>query len=672
MAGSETAGLTTKTRTLIVLTIILLICGIACANSDEEIYQLQDISVTPSRFSISASVPSPYIIPKTEMEKLPLIDNDIYRAAHNLPGVVANDFSARFSLRGGDQDEIIVKLDGMELYDPYHLQDFGGAMSVIDMGLVQRADLMTGGFSAKYGDAMSGVFDITSKRPNQKGISGDIGLDLLNTNIILEGTASKAAWLLSARRGYIDFLMDFIETEEVFRPSFYDVYSKTSYDISESDRISAHFLYAGDTNKVDQLDDANDVDSKYWNGMLWARWSHLRSEKTAWNFYLFSGRAGREKYEGLDGIDKRWMQYAGLKGDATYALASSQTLKSGWRWQWSEADYNYYLKEDQTETSVNTRHGDWTLSGYLQDDIQLSSRLAGNVGFRCIYQNYGDYFTAMPRIALAAKMRSDLVVRGAWGLYNQPVSITDLPVEEGIAENQSPEKAIHYVLAAEYTPIPIIVMKTEAYYKTFDDLVGRISDYGRKEQLFTSPESGSARGIEFLLSIQRMPFISPHLPSLSLGYALSRAEVDTEAGEIPRDSDRRHSLSLNADYALFANGWLNVMWRYHTGDPYTEIWYEKGTSDTGEENWQKKFGSINGERYPSYHSLDIRFTKKLIFRKWKLNLYIQVLNLYNRSNVHEYSFDKIVDSNGNITSYDKVAEHFLPILPAIGLSAQFL
>ena len=92
-----------------------------------------------------------------------MIDNDIMRASQIFPGVVSNDFSARFSVRGGEKDEILVRLDGMELYEPFHLQDYGGALSVIDLGLLDRADLLMGGFPAKYGGKMSGVFDIVSK-----------------------------------------------------------------------------------------------------------------------------------------------------------------------------------------------------------------------------------------------------------------------------------------------------------------------------------------------------------------------------------------------------------------------------------------------------------------------------------------------------------------------------
>jgi hypothetical protein len=657
---------------ILAICLVLMTCGSACASSEngdsqQEVYQLEEISVTPGRFSISESAPSPYLIPKAEMEKLPLIDNDIYRAAHNLPGVVADDFSARFSLRGGDRDETVVRLDGMELYDPYHLQDFGGAISVIDMGIVRDADLLTGGFPAEYGDAMSGVFDIASG--DVRRMSGNVGIDILSPHLILGGPLSEASWLLAVRRGYIDLLMDLIESEETFRPRYYDLYGKLSYDIRSADRISAHVLYAGDSNEIDRIGDENDLDSRYWNGMLWARWHHLMSEKMLSDFYVFSGRAGREKYEGIDGVDERSLSYAGLKGDVIYNPVSSQTLKAGWKWQMSEADYSYYLCRGEAclaPTSVEANPSGWNSSGYAQDEWHMSDRVAGNLGLRCIYQSYGGYSAIMPRVALAAKLRKDLIVRGAWGIYNQPVQITDLPVEAGIAGSQPLEKSIHYVLAAEYSPSASLLLRAEAYYKTFDDLAGRIRDYGRKEQLFISPDSGFARGFEIFTKHALTARFT-----WGLGYAFSKAEMETDVGKIPRDFDRRHSLSLSADYAFWNDGWINLIWRYHTGDPYTEAWYEKALSeDGGSYIWQKNYGPINGKRYSPYHSLDVRVTKNFRFKRWELSLYFQILNLYNRKNVHEYSFEQVVDNEGEI-SYQRVTEHFLPILPTLGLSAQF-
>ena len=650
---------------LIFHTLFLFNLGFANQEEEQEIFQLDEISVTPGKFSISERVLSPFIIPKSEMEKLPLIDNDVYRSAHNLPGVVADDFSARFSLRGGGRDEIIVKLDGMELYDPYHLQDFGGAMSVIDMGIVGKADLLTGGFSAEYGDAMSGVFDLTSGSRNPNKIGGNIGIDLLNAHIIMAVPLSDASLLFSARRGYIDLLMGLIDSEEIFKPRFYDIYGKLNYDISSKDRVSAHFLYAGDANEIDRIGDENDINSKYWNGMFWGKWNHSIRENALWNIYAFFGHAGREKYEGIGGVDERWLSYFGFKGDIAYSPVDFYTLKAGWKWQQLSADYNYFLKKDREEISADIQPRGWDMNAYIQDEWRISKRFAGNLGLRFMYQDDGEYFSIMPRIALATKLNKSLTIRTAYGIYNQPVSIINLPVEQGISESQPPEKSSHYILAAEYTPSASFLLRTEAYYKTYDDLVGIMKDYGRKEQFFIPAKSGHAKGLEFYA---KNVFSSKF--TMGLGYALAKSELDIDIGKIPREHDRRHSITLSADYGIWSDGWINIMWRFHSGEPYTDSWYEKVTNSEGTYSWEKKYGSMNGSLYPAYHSFDVRLTKKFQFKKLDFSLYFQILNLYNRGNVQEYSFEELVDDKGEIY-YEKVTENFLPILPAIGLSFQF-
>ena len=53
-----------------------------------------------------------------------------------------------------------------------------------------------------------------------------------------------------------------------------------------------------------------------------------------------------------------------------------------------------------------------------------------------------------------------------------------------------------------------------------------------------------------------------------------------------------------------------------------------------------------------------------------MSLYLQVMNLYNRQNVHEYSWSKIEEPNGKVR-YERVEEHYLPILPTFGIRVKF-
>ena len=99
----------------------------AHAQTESEPVELEEIVVTPGKFTVQRGTDASLSLSKEGIDRFPLIDNDVFRAAHIFSGVTSNDFSARFNLRGGEKDEIVVRLDGMELFEPYHLQDFGGA-----------------------------------------------------------------------------------------------------------------------------------------------------------------------------------------------------------------------------------------------------------------------------------------------------------------------------------------------------------------------------------------------------------------------------------------------------------------------------------------------------------------------------------------------------------------
>ena len=137
---------------------------------------------------------------------------------------------------------------------------------------------------------------------------------------------------------------------------------------------------------------------------------------------------------------------------------------------------------------------------FLQDEWQLHSKLALNVGGHYLYQHYREEgiqrYEVGPRVALAVKPTKHLVLRGAWGIYHQPVHLMGIPVEDGIETVGRAEQAVHYILGFEYTPVDSFLVRVEGYYNTFDNLVGRLREFGRQNQVYNSPESGDARGVD--------------------------------------------------------------------------------------------------------------------------------------------------------------------------------
>ena len=258
---------------------LLVVHSLAAAEDPTDRVQLSPIIVTPGKFTILGGTPSVASLTKREIESLPLIDNDVMRAAHIFPGVISNDFSARFNVRGSEKDEILVRLDGMELYEPYHLQDFGGAVSIIDLGLVRRTDLLMGGFPAEYGDKLSGVFDINVKEGNREEFKANFGVDLINAHAMLEGPLSRnGSWLLAARRGYVDIILALMNADEELKPQYADLYGKITYNLTSQDILTFNSLYAWDKNRINEEDDTNDLNSKYQNALVWTKWRHHFNE----------------------------------------------------------------------------------------------------------------------------------------------------------------------------------------------------------------------------------------------------------------------------------------------------------------------------------------------------------------------------------------------------------
>lgn len=670
-------------KNLICLILIIHTTSLLSVNAQEnqKPIELDPIVVTPGRFMIYDGPTTQLSLSKQEIERFPLVDNDIMRSGHNLPGVMASDYSARFSIRGGEKDGVAVRLDGMELYDPYHLQDFGGAISLIGLGLIQRADLLMGGFPAEYGQKMSGVFDITTKPPNTEKVSANFGIDLINATAMVEGPLTdKGGWLISARRGYIDLILTLMEIDENYKPQYADVYGKMIYQLSEADTLMLNGIYGWDKNliRIDDVD--NNLDSLYDNSTVWLKWRHAFNTSYQTDVYAFGGTSSRERISAETNRDNRDFRFVGTKAELTANLLDKHTIRSGLEWRWSAAKYDYFVRErreginnysDPILADIDDSGSDIKL--FLQDEWQIHPKLAVNFGGRYVVQYYRtadvQNYEIGPRFALAFRPMHNLIFRGAWGLYHQPVDLMSIPVEDGNTFVGRAEQATHYILGGEYSLSNNFLIRLEGYYKKYDNLVGRLREFGRQMQIFTPAETAEAKGLDIFAT----QAVSSRL-TWGLGYAYGIAEETSENQTIYRQYDRRHSIFLSFSQQIASTWHLYFSWRFHTGDPRTPLEHSNVFSDDGNTiiACDRQFGETHTERLPPYHSLDFRITKRSPYRRWTFTWYIQVLNLYNNTNVDQYAFGEMRDEETDaITDCVIDEEPLFPIVPTLGITVTF-
>ena len=648
------------------------------AEDDAAPIKLEKIVVTPGRFTIYEGTSTRIAISKQEIERFPLVDNDVMRAGHVFPGVASSDYSARFSVRGGEKGDISVRLDGMELYNPYHLQDFGGAVSLIGLDLVQNTQLLMGGFPAEYGEKMSGVFDITTRTPNTEQFSANFGIDLINATATLEGPLTeKGNWLLSARRGYIDLILALIDIDEDYNPQYADVYGKFTYQLTPSDTLTLNGLYGWDKNRIRLEDADNNLDSLYNNSTVWTKWRHTFADSHWTDVFVFGGISNQDRTSGQADTDDRNFRFFGAKTELTANLFDDHTVRTGATWRWLTAQYQYNVQERQAGIEVykpilaDVDDSGSEFNAFLQDEWQLHSKLAINVGGRYVYQQYREEgiqrYEIGPRVALAVKPTNNLILRGAWGIYHQPVSLMGVPVEDGMETVGRAENAMHYVIGAEYTPTDNFLVRAEGYYNTFDNLVGRLREFGRQNQIFVPPQSGDARGLDVFMTHA----VSNRL-SWILGYAYGIAEEVAGDETIFRQYDRRHAFAVSSSYQFSPTWHLYISWRFHTGEPRTPLIHTEVLQTDGSILCDRQFGDTHSERMPAYHSLDFRITKRSPYRRWELSWYFQILNLYNQRNLDQYAFSEIRDEETNAIIECVVdGEPQLPILPTLGVTIRF-
>ena len=164
---------------------------------DEAPTALDEIVVTPSRVTLLRQEPVVSVdLDRDELAALPHLGDDIFRALTLMPGITGEEVSARFSVRGGRADEVLIILDDTELYEPYHLKDYSSSLSIIAPRTLGEVSLITGGFPAQYGDRMSGVLEMTTTQPQETRTH--VGLGTLSAE--LGGRAISAAMAMAATK----------------------------------------------------------------------------------------------------------------------------------------------------------------------------------------------------------------------------------------------------------------------------------------------------------------------------------------------------------------------------------------------------------------------------------------------------------------------------------------
>ena len=174
------------------------------------------------------------------IRKIPGANAGIENLLLTLPGVSNNnELSTQYAVRGGNYDENLVYVNGIEVYRPFLIRSGQQeGLSFVNTDLVQNVDFSAGGFQAKFGDKLSSVLDITYKTPIQSEINAD--LSLLGGSISYENISkdSKLTSIVGLRYRDNGLLVNAKEIETNFDAAFADVQTYLTYKFTDKFHLS--------------------------------------------------------------------------------------------------------------------------------------------------------------------------------------------------------------------------------------------------------------------------------------------------------------------------------------------------------------------------------------------------------------------------------------------------
>ncbi len=628
-----------------------------------------------------------------EIRRAPGSAGDVSRIMMSLPSVAkVDDQRNALVVRGGSPNENAFFIDNIEIPNINHFPSqgsSGGPIGLLNVDFISDVNFYSGGFSSAYGDKLSSVMDISLREGNREEFDGQLDLNFSGFGGVFEGPlgGGKGSWLFSARRSYLDFLIKMVDAGSSIAPVYGDVQTKIVYNLDKYNKLSFIGIF-GDDHSESDLENAIENDIKEYGtqdylegtaGINWQRiWGNSGFSNTSVAYTL--GSFKEDFYNRLSGnlVYKNNSQESELKlrNSNRFRINKANSFEFGIEGKLLFTDYdNFYAASvdplGQPVPAMNLIIAEMAQKGgaFLNYMWKPIPSLSINPGVRADYFSWNENFYVSPRLSLEWGMTQKATLSASAGYFVQSLPMNLLMQDEKFKELKDPS-ALHYIVGFSYLLSEDTKLTLEAYKKDYDNFPRDpeqpslfIMDEIYYRNMFISghenlADNGKATswGVEFTLQKK----LAVDFYGLVSG-SYFRSQYETADGETKnRVFDNRFVFSAEGGYKP-GNKWeFSMRWIFAGGSPYTLFDITASTTaNQGIFNQDR----INGERYPHYHSLNLRVDRRFNFASSSMVVYISVWNAYGRKNITSYYW------NENENRQDTIYQWGL--LPIFGIEYEF-
>ena len=653
---------------------------------------LDTVVVSASTYLFGGDAPmSSSVFGAEQLETLPEIGEDPMRAVSRLPGVARQDFSSRVHLRGGTDQETLVRFDDLRLYDPFHFKDFYGVFSAIDPGIVSGIRVYTGGFPVTFGDRTSGVVEVAPRLP-ERNFSGEAVLSVFTTGVSVDGSWDDGAgdWAAAARRSNLSEIFD-LTNQSIGEPDYHDLYARVGRRVNDRFAISANALTFVDqivAHDTDQEEEARAEyrDAYYWLRMDFGAADDLGAKVLVARTELGSDRSGSTDLPGIATgslVDERDFIINSIQADGWWRPGGHSVLQAGAEWRQMNGAYRYtddvdfallFLTPGAPTTASRSRSLLVRPSGhqsgaYVNWRYEPTPTLTTDLGLRWDRESLapqGGSHTS-PRAVLMWRPNDDTRLRLSWGRYFQAQGINELNVSDGERRYSPAQRATHLVASIERELTPQLRLRAEAYRKQYRNPLPRyellmntliVLPELKPDRIRIAPDSAEAEGAEISLNYDAGPW------SGWLSYSGSQVYDRVDGERFHRRWDQRN----------YASGGLS--WRGESWDASLAVTWHTGWRTTGLELLTLdpfplvEVGKRNALRLANFASVDMRIARRFdLGSAGELTAFLEINNVANSRNqcCVEYQIEEEFDPD----VLDVQVQDSLPLIPSLGFLWKF-
>lgn len=640
-----------------------------------------------------------------ETRKFAAAVNDPGRMAQSFSGVVStDDGNNNISIRGNSPNGLLWRMEGIDIPNPNHFVNpgsSGGGISILSSQLLANSDFITGAFPAEYGNAMSGVFDLSLRKGNNEKREFTFQAGFLGTDIAAEGPIAKnykGSYLINYRYSTLSIISKLGVPLGDFVTDFQDL----SLNIFLPAGKKSNFTVFGFGGLSDQSKDA-EKDSLNWttefdryssqyfsnSGAVGIKHSYMINQNNfLQNTILASGHAIGDKMNRLDEeySDQEWSYENFSNSKITFnsvlntKLSARSNLRSGIylnQLYYNLRENGYDQELDQMETHINSKGSTQSIQAFTQLNFKATERLTFNVGMHYLQLLLNNSNSIEPRLSASFELDEKQRLSLGYGLHSQvqPLGTYFAEFEENGQitkpnENLGLSKSHHFVMGYDRQLNPFLRMKIEGYYQHLYNIPikpGTDQTYSIINQqwsFMTDPLVNEGFGKNYGAEFTLEQFTHKNLYfllSASLYNSLYKTQENKWRNTL-YNGNANLTFTAGKEYSLKKNRILgfNIRSIYGGGLRTTPVNLEESI-EKNETVYEEEMAFEN--KNPAYFRTDLRVSLKWNRPKSTSTLALDVQNVTNRQNIFGTYFEP---AKGEIETVYQA-----PLIPLISYRIEF-